>query len=168
MLKAKKFKSPLGTLTLIASEKGLCHILFPDESAADYGAAMMAPKTADKVLDKTARELEEYFHGGRKNFTVPLDLHGTDFQLRAWKSLLKIPYGRTTTYKGQALSMRMQKGFRAVGAANGRNPVPIIVPCHRVIAQNGHLHGYGGGLSIKKKLLQLEGLELQGLRLQTP
>lgn len=102
------------------------------------------------------RELEEYFAGERRNFNFPLDLRGTEFQLKCWRALLEIPYGETRTYADIARAVGQPRGFRAVGLANNRNPIAIVVPCHRVIASDGTLCGYGGGLDIKQKLLDLE------------
>jgi O-6-methylguanine DNA methyltransferase len=103
-------------------------------------------------------QLRQYFAGERREFTLPLDLHGTEFQLRCWHALLEIGYGEIRTYAQLARTVDSPKGFRAVGAANGANPVSIIVPCHRVIASDGTLGGYGGGLEVKEKLLRLEGV----------
>jgi methylated-DNA-[protein]-cysteine S-methyltransferase len=108
-------------------------------------------------MSSYARELEEYFAGTRRQFSFPLDLRGTEFQLACWKALLKIPYGETRTYADIARAVHRPQGFRAVGLANNRNPIAIVVPCHRVIASDGTLCGYGGGLDVKRKLLQLEG-----------
>jgi O-6-methylguanine DNA methyltransferase len=103
-------------------------------------------------------QLRQYFAGERREFTLPLDLHGTEFQLRCWHALLEIGYGEIRTYAQLARTVDSPIGFRAVGAANGANPVSIIVPCHRVIASDGTLGGYGGGLEVKEKLLRLEGV----------
>ena len=102
-------------------------------------------------------ELEEYFSGSRRDFSFPLDLRGTDFQLACWRALLAIPYGETRTYGDLARTIDKPHAFRAVGMANNRNPIAIVVPCHRVIASDGTLCGYGGGLNVKRKLLELEG-----------
>ena len=102
-------------------------------------------------------ELEEYFAGKRREFTFPLDLRGTDFQLACWRALLAIPYGETRSYADIARAVGKPNAFRAVGMANNRNPIAIVVPCHRVIASDGTLCGYGGGLDVKRKLLELEG-----------
>jgi len=102
-------------------------------------------------------ELEEYFAGQRREFTFPLDLRGTDFQLACWRALLAIPYGETRSYADIARAVGKPNAFRAVGMANNRNPIAIVVPCHRVIASDGTLCGYGGGLDVKRKLLELEG-----------
>ena len=104
-----------------------------------------------------ARELLDYFTGDRREFSFPLDLRGTEFQLACWRALLAIPYGETRTYADIARAVGSPQGFRAVGMANNRNPIAIVVPCHRVIASDGTLCGYGGGLDVKRKLLQLEG-----------
>jgi O-6-methylguanine DNA methyltransferase len=102
-------------------------------------------------------ELEEYFSGKRREFSFPLDLRGTDFQVACWRALLAIPYGETRTYADIARAIGKAKAFRAVGMANNRNPIAIVVPCHRVIASDGTLCGYGGGLDVKRRLLELEG-----------
>ena len=115
------------------------------------------PVESAEILAPYLDQLNQYFAGERREFTVPLDLHGTEFQLRCWHALLKIGYGETRTYAQLARAVGSPNGFRAVGAANGANPVSIIVPCHRVIASDGTLGGYGGGLEVKEKLLRLEG-----------
>jgi methylated-DNA-[protein]-cysteine S-methyltransferase len=109
------------------------------------------------AMQAYVRELEEYFASQRRQFSFALDLRGTDFQLACWRALLAIPYGETRSYGDIAREVGRPQGFRAVGMANNRNPVAIVVPCHRVIASDGTLCGYGGGLEIKRKLLQLEG-----------
>lgn len=108
------------------------------------------------LIKETKRQLDEYFAGKRKEFDIPTRLEGTEFQKRVWEELRKIPYGKTVTYKDIAEAVGCQKGFRAVGLANNRNPISIIYPCHRVIGSNGSLTGYGGGLDVKEKLLELE------------
>jgi len=108
-------------------------------------------------LQPYVRELNEYFAGRRREFTFPLDLRGTEFQIACWRALLAIPYGETRTYADIARAVGRPQGFRAVGMANNRNPIAIVVPCHRVIASDGTLCGYGGGLDVKRKLLELEG-----------
>jgi O-6-methylguanine DNA methyltransferase len=106
-----------------------------------------------------AREMEEYFAGKRREFSFPLDLRGTDFQKRCWEALLGIPYGETKSYAEIARAVGRPGAFRAVGQANHRNPVAIVVPCHRVITSQGGLGGYGGGLEVKRHLLRLEGAQ---------
>lgn len=108
------------------------------------------------LLKKTALQIKEYFGGKRKKFTIPLAMHGTEFQMAVWQALQNIPYGETCSYKDIAVQTGRPKAVRAVGMANHRNPVSIIVPCHRVIGSNGKLVGYGGGLPLKKYLLDLE------------
>jgi methylated-DNA-[protein]-cysteine S-methyltransferase len=110
-----------------------------------------------RVMRCYLTELEEYFAGKRRQFNFPLDLHGTDFQLACWGALQAIPYGETRTYADIARAVGKPNAFRAVGMANNRNPIAIVVPCHRVIASDGTLCGYGGGLEVKRKLLELEG-----------
>jgi O-6-methylguanine DNA methyltransferase len=104
-----------------------------------------------------SREINEYFAGKRRDFTFALDLRGTPFQLQCWRALLAIPYGETRTYADIARSIKRPQAFRAVGMANNRNPIAVVVPCHRVIASDGTLCGYGGGLDTKRQLLELEG-----------
>lgn len=111
---------------------------------------------ATPVLEKAAQQLREYFAGTRTVFDLPLAPEGTDFQTSVWKALTGIPYGRTWSYKDLAQAVDSPKGYRAVGAANGKNPIWIIIPCHRVINENGALGGYAGGLEVKKRLLALE------------
>ncbi len=112
--------------------------------------------TDNKILLQAEKELEEYFDGKRKKFTLPLDLRGTDFQLRVWNVLRKIPYGETRSYKEVALAAGNEKASRAVGMANNKNPILIVVPCHRVIGSNGAMTGFACGVDVKKKLLELE------------
>ena len=112
--------------------------------------------TDNKILLQAEKELKEYFDGKRKKFTLPLDLRGTDFQLRVWNVLREIPYGETRSYKEVALAAGNEKASRAVGMANNKNPILIVVPCHRVIGSNGAMTGFACGLDVKKKLLELE------------
>lgn len=147
--------SPVGTLRLAASENGLIAI---DVKKSSISGEVTAADTQAKAILQTARkQLAEYFAGKRKTFDVPLDLVGTEFQLKAWKALSRIPYGETISYGQQAKNISKPKAFRAVGSANGKNPVPIIVPCHRVLASDGSLGGYSLGLRMKMQLLALEG-----------
>lgn len=144
--------SPVGPLTLISNGAALVHCEFENPRYA-YKAA---PAGADKILDKARRELEAYFAGKLKTFTVPVAPNGTPFQQRVWAALQTIPYGVTRSYGQQAAAIGSPQASRAVGLANGRNPVAIIIPCHRVIGANGSLTGYGGGMERKKLLLDLE------------
>jgi O-6-methylguanine DNA methyltransferase len=117
----------------------------------------IAFETYPRVMLPYVSEIEEYLSGKRREFTFPLDLRGTDFQLACWRALLAIPYGETRSYADIARMVGKPNAFRAVGMANNRNPIAIVVPCHRVIASDGTLCGYGGGLDVKRKLLELEG-----------
>jgi methylated-DNA-[protein]-cysteine S-methyltransferase len=149
--------SPVGTLLLVASDKGLRALLWEHETSERVRVGQTIEDSTHPTLQLTIRELDEYFAGKRKSFTVPLDPMGTDFQLQVWQALRRIPYGETRSYGQQAQMIGAPKAARAVGAANGKNPISIIVPCHRVIGQNGALTGFGGGLPAKEKLLQMEG-----------
>ena len=147
--------SPVGPLLLAGSARGLRQLHFRGGPGA---AAVPAHWRADpQALQAAATQLREYFAGTRRVFEVPLDLRGTPFQLAVWRALQQIPYGVTTSYGLLARELGRPQGARAVGLANGANPVPIIVPCHRVIGANGTLTGFGGGLPVKRALLQLEG-----------
>jgi O-6-methylguanine DNA methyltransferase len=160
--------SRVGPLFLATSGKGLVALEFdarlpgqqtirpnPRDLRSESGAVRF--EDSDRRLSAYKHELEEYFAGNRRQFSFPLDLRGTTFQLECWQALLEIPYGETRTYADIARAVGRPQGFRAVGMANNRNPIAIVVPCHRVIASDGTLCGYGGGLDIKRKLLQLEG-----------
>jgi len=155
--------SPVGELTLVASAAGLRAILWPDErpGRVRLDEATDGGPEADRVLADTRRQLEEYFAGERTEFDLPLDPVGTDFQLRAWEVLRTIPYGRTITYREQAVRLGGAEKSRAVGAANGRNPISIVVPCHRVVGATGSLTGFAGGLDSKEWLLRHERSQLE-------
>jgi O-6-methylguanine DNA methyltransferase len=167
-LHSTAFNSPIGPLFLAASDRGLVALEF---DARLPGQQTIRPNPRDlrtenntvkfvesaDALRPYVQELKEYFAGQRREFSFPLDLRGTDFQIACWRALLKIPYGETRTYADIARSVGSPQGFRAVGMANNRNPIAIVVPCHRVIASDGTLCGYGGGLDLKRKLLELEG-----------
>lgn len=155
--------SPVGVLTLIASPRGLRGVLWPDELATlhdgDVSPLMDAAegdRAASAVLEQATRELNEYFRGERQQFDVALDPVGTDFQLSAWLELRRIPFGSTISYGEQARRLGDVKKSRAVGAANGKNPISIIVPCHRVVGSNGNLVGFAAGLDAKAWLLRHE------------
>ncbi len=117
---------------------------------------------AGAIVRQAEQELREYFAGRRRTFTVKLDLEGTEFQRKAWQAMRKIPFGETISYGDQARKVGKPKAYRAVGSANGKNPIPIIVPCHRVLASDGSLGGYSLGLSMKRRLLALEGVSVAG------
>jgi methylated-DNA-[protein]-cysteine S-methyltransferase len=150
--------SPIGVLKLVASDRGLAGVLWEHEDslAAQFGAVTAQPE--HPVLIQAQQQLGEYFAGTRREFTVPLDCVGTEFQNRVWNALRTIPFGQTRSYGAIADQIGSSKAVRAVGAANGRNPVPIIVPCHRVIGADGNLTGFAGGLEIKARLLALESV----------
>jgi methylated-DNA-[protein]-cysteine S-methyltransferase len=147
-------QSPIGPLLLAGDERGLHLVYFMNGRR---------PKSPDsgwtedkKPFERVVVQLKAYFAGKLRDFDLPLVLHGTEFQLQVWRHLRKIPYGETTTYGQLARDIGSPEAARAVGLANGSNPIPIIIPCHRVIGSNGDLTGFGGGLPIKKKLLALE------------
>ena len=147
--------SPVGELGIIEDSQKIAEIFFKDrKKKPDTGAGIVIGETA--LIKKTMSQLTEYFKGKRKVFDIPLLLQGTSFQLLVWKSLLKIPYGKTCSYKDVDAMAGNAKACRAAGLANNRNPVVIIVPCHRVIGADGSLTGYGGGLDKKQYLLELE------------
>ena len=143
--------SPLGPLTLIRSPKGLKAIRFPDEPGPPKGATIT---DSDPAQD----QLREYFAGKRQTFDLVIDMGGTAFQREVWTALMDIPYGQTRCYSELASTLGRPKSSRAVGAANGKNPIPVVVPCHRVVGKNGTLTGYAGGLALKEVLLNLEGV----------
>ena len=147
--------SPVGKLRLVASEKGLVAIDVRNNAKQEVTAKN---PSAQAVLIQTKKQLEQYFAGKRTTFDVALDFVGTEFQVQAWRALCRIPFGKTISYGQQAANIKKPKAFRAVGSANGKNPIPIIVPCHRVVASDGSLGGYSLGLRMKKQLLALEGV----------
>ncbi|HEY9289168.1 MAG TPA: methylated-DNA--[protein]-cysteine S-methyltransferase [Candidatus Dormibacteraeota bacterium] len=150
-------RTPVGALTLIASDRGLRTILWENTTALQAGITTPPKRSANHpILRQTATQMDEYFAGTRTAFDIPLDLEGTRFQLAAWHALAEIPFGATTTYGKQARAIGVPTAARAIGAANGANPVCIVLPCHRVIGANGSLTGFGGGLAIKQWLLDHE------------
>ena len=167
-LHSTAFESSVGPLFLAASATGLVALEFdlrlsgqqtirPNPRDLRAESKKLRFENSESELRDYVRELEEYFAGTRREFSFPLDLRGTEFQLACWRALLTIPYGETRSYGDIARAVGRPTGFRAVGMANNRNPIAIVVPCHRVIASDGTLCGYGGGLDIKRKLLELEG-----------
>lgn len=167
-LQTSTMESPIGPLFLAGSDRGLVALEF---DARKPGQQSIRPnprhlreekssfefEDSPHALNLYVVELQEYFSGTRRNFSFPLDLRGSEFQLHCWRALLAIPYGETRTYANIARAVGKPNAFRAVGMANNRNPIAIVVPCHRVIASDGSLCGYGGGLDVKRKLLELEG-----------
>ena len=158
----KKWKSPVGLLFLFSTQTHLLALLLasdkPDFLKYFKNSKVVAGKSA--VLKTTIFQLKQYFSGSRKSFDIPMLVVGTVFQKKAWSELSRIPYGKTITYKVQAQKIKAAKAVRAVGAANGKNPIAIIVPCHRVIGSNGKLVGYAGGMAMKSQLLKIEGLHI--------
>ena len=149
--------SPIGPLGLVATDEGLRAVSWRGDETSVKLPDDMVEDPDHPILRQAAHELSEYFDGDRTSFEVPLDLRGTPFQEAAWRALGDIPYGSTRSYGEQAALIGRPKAIRAVGQANGRNPVPIVLPCHRVIGANGSLTGFGGGLDLKTQLLTHEG-----------
>ena len=148
--------SPVGRLKLVASDAGLAAILWQDDDPKRVPLGAMVEDKDNLILRETARQLAAYFDGRLTRFTVPLDFQGTAFQKRVWAALLTIPFGETRSYGAIARAIGKPAASRAVGAANGRNPISIIAPCHRVIGSNGALTGFAGGLAAKERLLEIE------------
>lgn len=148
----KKINSPLGTLTLVEEDEKLSGIFYENE---EVNLANIKEKDTELLL-KTEKELNEYFLGKRKSFDIPLKLKGTHYQLKVWKELMNIKYNELLTYKDIAIKINNPKSFRAVGLANNKNRIPIIIPCHRVIGSNKKLIGYSAGLDKKEFLINLE------------
>jgi O-6-methylguanine DNA methyltransferase len=149
--------SPIGPLNLAVSEIGMVALEFDRGHFPPAKDKNISWEHSPARIKPYARELNEYFAGKRRDFTFALDLRGTPFQRDCWRALLAIPYGETRTYADIARAVKKPQAFRAVGMANNRNPIAVVVPCHRVIASDGTLCGYGGGLDVKRKLLELEG-----------
>lgn len=166
------YQSPVGTLRIVADESSITEIRYESGNIQD-SIKSDSTDTSDRtgrhfglieektpLIAETIHQLDEYFAGTRKQFNLPLAPEGTEFQKRTWTALQDIPYGATCSYKDIAESIGCGKGCRAVGLANNRNPIVIVIPCHRVIGSNGKLVGYGGGLQVKEQLLRLEGVLL--------
>lgn len=148
--------SPVGELTLVASDAGLVAVLWEDDDPARVRLEARTEQADHPVLAEAKAQLAAYFAGERQDFTVPLDFRGTPFQRDVWAALLTIPFGETRSYADIARAVGRPTAFRAVGAANGRNPISIIAPCHRVVGANGALTGFAGGLAAKTWLLDHE------------
>jgi len=168
-LRSCVLSTPLGEMLAVASAHGLCLLEFLGQRGVDAELAQVEAARggqglvgSNAVTGQLARELDEYFDGRRTSFGVPLDLVGTPFQQQAWQALLAIPYGQTRSYAEQARAIGRPGAARAVAAANARNKVSIVVPCHRVIGSDGSLTGFGGGLSRKQALLALEAGQAEG------
>ena len=153
----KMVDSPVGRLTLVASDQGLAAILWENDRPRRVRVNLQAEDAAHPVLVETERQLGEYFAGRRTAFALTLDVTGTPFQKKVWSALLTIPFGETRSYGEIARQIGSPAAVRAVGAANGRNPLSIVAPCHRVLGAGGQLTGFAGGLEVKARLLALEG-----------
>ncbi|MDB6444633.1 MULTISPECIES: methylated-DNA--[protein]-cysteine S-methyltransferase [Pseudomonas] len=153
----KTIQSPVGQLILVARETKLAAVLWENERLNRVRLGPLEEDSQHPVLKETERQLMEYFAGQRRRFELELDFAGTDFQVRVWQALLGIPFGETRSYRDIAIQIGQPTAVRAVGAANGRNPISIIAPCHRVIGTSGSLTGFAGGLAAKQLLLSLEG-----------
>ena len=165
-LYCRSLRTSIGKLQVAATKTGICRIGFPRTQSQHWKSWFELHFThhpqegSNPVLEEAFIQLREYFEGKRRSFQVPIDLRGTAFQLRVWRELTKIPYGFTASYGEIARRVRNPRAGQAVGRAVGANPVPIIVPCHRIIGHDGTLVGFGGGLSTKEQLLELEGARI--------
>jgi O-6-methylguanine DNA methyltransferase len=164
MIAYNRIKTQLGEILAASSDKGLCWLSLSAGGEEDFlgwikkhFADCRIIQRDNQIIQDTEMQIKEYLAGARKEFSLPLDLRGTVFQRRVWHALLQIPYGTTVSYKDIAVAIDNPRAVRAVGQANNKNPVSIVVPCHRVIGSDGSLVGYGGGLEVKKALLKLEG-----------
>jgi methylated-DNA-[protein]-cysteine S-methyltransferase len=149
--------SPIGELLIAATERGLARIYFDPAGQEDELARLYGVRVLRSPIDDVRRELDEYFEGTRREFDLPLDLRAAAFHVEVLRELARVPYGSTTTYGTLAAQVGRPAAARAVGTVMHRNPIPIVLPCHRVVGANGSLTGYAGGLDVKLKLLQLEG-----------
>lgn len=151
--------SPVGQLKLVANDHALVAVLWDNENPKRVRLATLSEDVQHPILLETAKQLNEYFSGQRQQFDLPLNFQGTDFQQKVWQALLTIPFGETRSYKQIAEHIGNVKAVRAVGAANGKNPISIIAPCHRVVGANGKLVGFAGGLENKDILLKIEQMK---------
>lgn len=156
-----RLRVPFGELTVVASDKGVRYITFDNDAhPKSYQNMSVIDDASHPVVARTITQLDEFVKGTRRSFDVPLDLVGTEFQVQAWNALAKVPYGTTASYAQQAASIGRPTATRAIGAANGRNPVVIVLPCHRIVGADGSLTGFGGGLHVKKWLIDHEATVL--------
>ena len=153
--------SPVGALKLVAHDHALVAVMWDNEDHKRVRLAELVENQQHPMLHQVKQQLEQYFAGERQQFDLPLDFQGTAFQQQVWQALLEIPYGETRSYKQIAFQLGNEKAVRAVGAANGKNPISIIAPCHRVIGSGGALVGFAGGLDKKQILLSLEQGQIQ-------
>jgi methylated-DNA-[protein]-cysteine S-methyltransferase len=152
--------SPVGDLFIAATDRGLCRISYWPDGMEESLAHTFGPRVLRSPLDEVRRELDEYFEGRRQVFDLPIDLRVAPFHADVLAELARVPYGRTETYGSLAAKVGRPKAARAVGTVMNRNPIPIVLPCHRIVGANGSLTGYAGGLDVKLRLLQLEGAML--------
>ena len=153
----RTYKAPFGVLTVVGSDLGIRYVMFNNDAhPKPLERLHISDSEIHDSVNDAITQLEEYFAGSRHNFELPLDLQGTEFQVAAWNALADIPYGRTASYGHQAASIGRPKAVRAIGGANGRNPVAIVLPCHRIVGADGSLTGFGGGIAVKKWLLDHE------------
>jgi methylated-DNA-[protein]-cysteine S-methyltransferase len=158
MLSYTHMESPVGRLKLVASGQKLIAVLWPDDGPLRIRLGEMREGSGHPVLVETERQLAQYFRGERRRFELPIHFHGTAFQHRVWRQLLRIPYGETRSYGHLAVAIGNRLAARAVGLANRKNPLSIIVPCHRVIGASGLLTGFAGGVGTKARLLEFEAV----------
>ena len=150
-------EAPFGVVTVIGSDLGIRYVLFSNDAhPKPLERLHISDSEIHDSVNDAVTQLDEYFNGARRDFELPLDLQGTEFQVAAWNALADIPYGRTASYGQQAASIGRPKAVRAIGGANGRNPVAIVLPCHRIVGADGSLTGFGGGIAVKKWLLDHE------------
>jgi methylated-DNA-[protein]-cysteine S-methyltransferase len=155
------FPSPVGELFLAATPRGLCRISYTVDGQDEAVARVFGARVLRSPLDEVRRELDEYFEGRRHEFDLPLDIRVAPFHEAVLHELARVPYGQTDTYGHLAILVGRPKAARAVGTVMNRNPIPIVLPCHRIVGANGSLTGYGGGLPVKRALLELEGATLK-------
>lgn len=155
-LQSVTIDSPVGPLRLVATDAALVAVLWPEERDGRVKFAAEPIESDNEILDRAAVQLREYFAGERRSFDLPLDPQGTEFQHQVWQALTEIPFAETSTYGKQAASIGRPRAVRAVGSANGRNPLSIVVPCHRIVGADGKLTGFAGGVDTKRWLLDHE------------
>ncbi len=153
-----KFATPAGPVFIVASHRSI-HGVYWKKQPISFVRELDSQKPTARLIQRCMKQLNEYFFRDRKKFDLPIELEGTDFQKSVWQELQRIPYGETCSYAELAKRIRRPKAFRAAGTANGKNPISIIIPCHRVIATNGGLGGYAGGIAAKEILLRVEGTQ---------
>ena len=157
MFSRRTCEAPFGVVTVIGSNFGIRFVMFSNDAhPKPLERLHISDSEIHDSVNDAVTQLDEYFNGARRDFELPLDLQGTEFQVAAWNALADIPYGRTASYGQQAASIGRPKAVRAIGGANGRNPVAIVLPCHRIVGADGSLTGFGGGIAVKKWLLDHE------------